>query len=342
MQKATSDYATHPARRAIVKTFTLALVAAASLFAAAPRNAVAASVDAWPEKPITVIVPFAPGAATDVNGRRLFQQISAATGWQFVIENKPGANSIIGAEAAMRGGSDGYTLFMGGLTSHAANPNLFKKLPYDPITDFIPISRMEVVPQVVFAAPKHKINTAKELADLIAKNPGAMSYGTGSESSRAAAESFLFRIKQTGIRVPFPASTAAMTNLIGGHLDFMFTDLSAAMTLIKAGQLKPLAMVSPKRLEVLPNVPTMDELGYPGFQVVSWSMVFANKGTPAAIVDKISKAVAVYNAAPATREYFAERGGYIEVMNSEQSMAWVKAEMGRYKALYEMMGIQPQ
>jgi len=320
----------------------VAMLATATLFASPSQNALAAAGDNFPEKPITVIVPFGPGAATDINSRRLFQHVSAATGWQFVIENKPGASSIIGVETALRGAPDGYTLLMGSTTSHAANPNLFKKLSYDPINDFIPISRTEVIPQVVFAAPKHNLKTVKELADLLAKNPGKLSFGTGSETARAAAQAFLARAKLSAIRVPFNSSAVAMTNLIGGHIDFMFTDTSAAMTLIKSGQLRPLALVSPKRLDILPGVPTMDELGYPGFQVVSWAMVFALKGTPPAIIDKLSKAVATYTSSASARDYFAERGGYIEVMTSEQSMAWVKSEITRYKEFYEQMGITPQ
>lgn len=329
-----------PIFKSMFATLPATLCAVAGVFAVSSGAALAAA-DTWPEKPLNIVVPFAPGASTDVGARRLFQHISQATGWQYVVDNKPGANSIIGAEAALRGNPE-FTVFMGGLTTHAANPNLFKKLPYDPLVDFIPLSRMEVVPQVVFAAPKHKINTLKELVDLIGKNPGALSYGTGSESARASAEMFLFTVKQKGVRVPFPASTAALTNLIGGHLDFMFTDLAAAVGMIKSGQLKPLAMMSPKRLDAFPTVPTTSELGYPGVQIMSWSMVFATKGAPAYAVEKLSRQIAAYNNLQSTRDYFAERGGYIEPQTNEQATAWVKAEIGRYKEIYTMMGVQPQ
>jgi len=322
--------------------FTRSLIAAVVAVAAtAAGPAFAAAGDNWPDKPITVVVPFAAGASTDIGARRLFQHISQTAGWQYVVDNKPGANSIIGAEAAKRGNPE-YTVFMGGLTTHAANPNLFKTLSYDPLGDFIPITRMEMIPQVVFGAPKHRLGTIKELVDLIGKNPGALSYGTGSESSRASAEVFLHAIKQKGIRVPFPASTAAMTNLIGGHLDFMFTDLAAAVPLIRSGQLRPLAMMSAKRLDAFPNVPTMAELGYPAAQITSWSAVFAIKGAPAYVVDKLSRQISAYNNLASTREYFAERGGYIEAMTPEQATAFIRGEMARYKEIYAMMGVQPQ
>jgi len=323
----------------LFKPVIAALIAASAW--ATTGTALAAAGDTWPEKPITVVVPFAAGASTDVGSRRLMQYITQSTGWNFVIDNKPGANSIIGAETAMRGNPE-YTLFAGGLTTHAANPNLFKKLPYDPLGDFIPISRMELVPQVVFAAPKHRVDNFKQLLELIQKNPGALSYGTGSESSRAAAETLLFNVKQTGIRVPFPSSPAAMTNLIGGHLDFMVTDLAAAVPLIKSGQLKPLAMMAPKRLDAFPTIPTTTELGLPSVQIVSWSMILAVKGAPAYMVDKVSKQIQAYNGLQTTRDYFAERGGYIEPQTPEQATAWVRSEMARYKQIYEMMGVQPQ
>ncbi len=244
----------------------------------------------FPKQVIRIVVPFAAGSGTDLSAREMSQKIAEATGWNFVVDNKAGANGVIAIQEVMRAPADGYHLIMTGSTTHAANPALFKKLPYEPLGDFAPVIRTGVVPLVLFVAAKHKIQNVGELTELARKNPGKLSFATGSASHRLAAE--LYR-QAAGINVnhvPYKGSAQALTDLIGGHVDFMFVDTSVGMAYIKAGTLTPLAVTTLKPLEALPTVPTMAASGFDGYQVSAWSGIFAPKKTPAEIVQRLNQA----------------------------------------------------
>ncbi len=305
-------------------------------------SAAAADNDPFPNKPIRVIVPFGAGSGTDLTTRYMTQAVSDTLGWKFLVDNKPGANGFIAVQELLRSAPDGYTLLMTGNTTHAANPVLFKKLPYDPIEDFIPLARLNVAPLVLFVAPKHQIDNVGQLIDLIRKNPGKMAFATGSASHRAAAEMFKLGKQLDVVHAPYKSSPQAITDLLGGHVDFMFVDLGAGMSFIRSNQLKPVALTSLKRLDVLPNVPTMNESGFTGMEVTGWTGLFLPKKTPQPVVDAWSKAAMQYAASDTARKYAADNGSVIEVMTPAQSMAWVKSEISRYGQIYKQAGIEAE
>ena len=220
------------------------LVVAALTGLAMFTTGTSAQAQEFPRQVIRLVVPFAAGSGTDLTARELTQKVSEATGWQFVVDNKAGANGLIAIQDVMRSPADGYTLIMTGNTTHAANPALYKKLPYEPLGDFAPIARTGVVPLVLFVAAKHNVKNVGELVELARKNPGKLSFATGSASHRLAAELFKQKTGITVNHVPYKGSAQALTDLIGGHVDFMFVDTAVGMSYIKAGTLQPLAVTS--------------------------------------------------------------------------------------------------
>ena len=305
-------------------------------------GAVAADNDPFPNKSIRVIVPFGAGSGTDLTTRYMAQAVSDTLGWKFLVDNKPGANGFIAVQELLRSVPDGYTMMMSGNTTHAANPVLFKKLPYDPIEDFIPLARLNVAPLVLFVAPKHQIDNVGQLIDLIRKNPGKMAFATGSASHRAAAEIFKLGKQLDVVHAPYKSSPQAITDLLGGHVDFMFVDLGAGMSFIRSNQLKAVALTSLKRLDVLPSVPTMNESGFTGMEVTGWTGLFLPKKTPQPVVDTLSRAVMQYAASDAARKFATDNGSVIEVMTPVQSLAWVKSEISRYGQIYKQAGIEAE
>jgi tripartite-type tricarboxylate transporter receptor subunit TctC len=322
--------------------FSLASGAVVGLGLLASTCSLAADGDPFPNKPIRVIVPFGPGSGTDLTTRYMAQAITESAGWKFVVDNKPGANGFIAVQELLRAAPDGYTMLMSGNTTHAANPVLFKKLPYDPIEDFIPLARLNVAPLVLFVAPKHQIDTVGQLIDLIRKNPGKLAYATGSASHRAAAEIFKLGKQLDIVHAPYKSSPQAIADLLGGHVDFMFVDLGAGMSFIRNNQLKAVALTSIKRVDVLPSVPTMHESGFAGMEVTGWTGLFLPKKTPQPVVDALSKAAMQYAGSDAARKFASDNGSLIEVMTPAQSMAWVRSEINRYGQIYKQAGIEPE
>lgn len=304
----------------------------------------AAAQDAFPApgKPIRLIIPFAAGSGTDNSARYFIQRVSQRTGWNFVIDNKPGGNSFIGLAELLRAPADGYTLVYTGGTTHGVNSALFKKLPYDPIEDFIPVTPAAFSPMVLLAKPALKLNTAGELVDLVKKNPGKFSAATGSNFQVLAAELFKHQAGLQFETVAYKGSAQSMTDLIGGHVDFTFVDAGAAMPQVKAGTLKPLAITAARRLVALPQAPTMTEAGLPDIQLNGWAALFVKKGTPVPAVDTLRKAFSSYFESPEYRQYISETGGYHETLNQEQLTAYIRNEIARAQDTFRRAGIQPE
>ncbi|GAA5232892.1 tripartite tricarboxylate transporter substrate binding protein [Verticiella sediminum] len=298
---------------------------------------------AYPEQPIRVVVPFAAGSGTDNGVRTMTNYVSQQTGWTMIVDNKPGGNGIIGVQDFLRAAPDGYTIISTGNTTHAANPVLFKQLPYDPVADFVPIHRSLVAPLALFVSPKHKIGSVKELVDFIrSKPPGSVTYAAGSASHRASAERFNQEAGLETVHVPYKSSPQALTDLMGGHVDFMFVDTAAVVGQIQGGAMKPLAVTSPQRVPVIPEVPTMIESGFPGYVMSGWSVMFAHKGTPPEAVDALRKALADYSHSETGRKYRDAMGAYYEDLTPEQLQAFIRDELKLYQDIYRKAGIQPE
>jgi tripartite-type tricarboxylate transporter receptor subunit TctC len=238
-------------------------------------------------------VPFTPGGSTDILARAIGQKLTEAWGQPVVIDNVPGAGGSIGADRVAKAPADGYTLLMGHIGTLAVNPSLYPALPYDPIKSFAPVAWVARVPNVLVANPAVKAQSIKELIALAKARPGQLNYGSGGNGSAANLATEYFKL-QTGtslLHIPYRGTAPAVTDLIGGHIQLLFTGAPAVLGQIKNGQLRALAVSSPQRLEALPSLPTMSESGYPGFEADQWYGIVAPAGTPRALVLKLNSQI---------------------------------------------------
>jgi len=274
----------------------LAAGAASAVLLTAPG--LSAAADSYPDHAIRLIVPFAAGGGTDIMARIIAQDVGKELGQTIVVENRPGAGGGIGAAFVGQAKPDGYTLLVGSTGTHGANQFLYSKLPYDPVKDFTPISVLATFDNVVVVPESSKVHTLKELVDLAKKNPGKLNYGvtTVGSSSHLAVEKFK---RDAGIEagaVPYNGAGQASTDLLAGRLDFMLDLVGTQQGNIKAGKVRPIATTDSKRNALLPDVPTIAESGYPGFNAVGWIGLFGPANLPPAVVDKLYKAIdKVYN-----------------------------------------------
>ncbi len=249
----------------------------------------------YPQKPIRMIVPFTPGGSTDILARSIGQELSKAWGQSVIIENIAGAGGSIGADKAAKSPADGYTLLMGHIGTLAVNPSLYPKLPYNPITDFAPVAWVARVPNVLVVNPNVPAKSVQELVALAKSKPGQLSYGSGGNGSAAnlATEYFKMQTETAILHIPYRGTAPAVTDLMGGQIQMLFTGAPAVMGQVKNGQLRALAVSSPKRLDALPDLPTVAEAGYKNFEADQWYGVVAPAGTPRDIVLKLNQQINV-------------------------------------------------
>jgi tripartite-type tricarboxylate transporter receptor subunit TctC len=262
--------------------------AAAGLFSTNPAHA--QSAGAYPAKPIRLVVPFTPGGSTDILARAIGQKLNEAWGQPVVIENVPGAGGSLGADKVAKASADGYTLLMGHIGTLAVNPSLYPNLPYDPVKSFAPVAWVARVPNVLVVHPSVAAKNVKELVALAKSKPGQLNYGSGGNGSAAnlATEYFKVRTETSMVHIPYRGTAPAVTDLVGGQIQVLFTGAPAVITQIKNGQLRALAVSSPKRVDALPDLPTVAEAGYKDFEADQWYGVVAPAGTPADVVAKLN------------------------------------------------------
>lgn len=324
-------------RRAAL-TATLCLVLVASL---APAGLLAQS--AWPNKPVRVIVPFAAGSGTDIGARMLGEELTKAMGQNFVIENKPGASAMIAAEAVAKAAPDGYTLFATTNTSHSANPHLFKKLPYDPVKDFAPVARTFFLPFMLVVDPRLPIRNVAELVAYAKANPGKVSYGYGNSTGQVAGASLSKAINVPMTAVPYKSTPPAMTDVIGGNIQFMFVDLAAGRENVKAGKLRAIAVSTEKRSVLMPETPAVAETaGLAGFDLTSWGGWFAPAGTPREVITRLSAEIRRIIERPEIKEKFANLGAEIASSSPEELGTFVTAQLRNWGNKIREAGIQPE
>ncbi|HVL56415.1 MAG TPA: tripartite tricarboxylate transporter substrate binding protein, partial [Burkholderiaceae bacterium] len=262
----------------------IARIAAVAAFATV---ASAAAAQSFPSKQITFIVPFAAGSATDQLARALGQAVSAETKQPVVVENKPGASGFIAAQAAAKAAPDGHTVLISTNTTHAANEHLFKKLPYDPVKDFAPITLLGTGGQIMVVNPKLPATTVKEFIEFARKQPGKLTFGSGSSSSRIAGELFQQMADVKLVHVPYRSNPLAITDLLGGQTTMAFATMPTVLPYVRDGRLRALAVIGPERAPALPNVPTVAEAALPGFEANNWIGLFGPAGLPADVIDKL-------------------------------------------------------
>ncbi|WP_454726678.1 MULTISPECIES: Bug family tripartite tricarboxylate transporter substrate binding protein [Cupriavidus] len=320
---------------------TRAIVALASV-AGLLQAAHAQPAPDYPVKPFRLIVPFPAGSGTDIAARGLAAQLSAQSGQPAYVENRPGASGFIAAEMAAHASPDGYALFVTTNTTHGANSALFRKLPYDPVKDFEPVSALAssgLVLVVPAASPYQDIGAL--VRDM--GRPGAsFKFGTGNSSSRIAGEMFRLRLRANALAVPYRGTPAAMSDLMANLLDFMFVDTGAALPLIRAGKLRALASTGAQRETLLREVPTLEESGLKDLRLTVWSAVFVPAGTPRAIVARLSEMVQAIAAGQPMQQLVAKTGGKSQGSSPEALHAFVLAEIGKWAATARAAGIEPE
>jgi tripartite-type tricarboxylate transporter receptor subunit TctC len=301
--------------------------------------ALTAGAQAWPTaKPVTLVVPFPPGGSTDMIARSLSNKIQEKIGGTVVVQNTAGAGGTLGAATVKRAAPDGYTILVTSLGPLVIGPHLIKGIAYDPTKDFDYITVAVQAPNVL-TVPANSPH--KSLADVIAfekANPGKMSFASAGNgtSDHLTAELFWQETKTTGVHVPYKGGAPAMTDLLGGQVDATFMNINTGFTQMQAGKLRPLAITSSKRSPLLPNVPTMAELGYPGVTVTSWQAFAAPKGLPADIKAKLHDAIVAGLADPAVRNKLLEIGFEIVANTPEQFTSFQATEFARWKKVIEV------
>jgi tripartite-type tricarboxylate transporter receptor subunit TctC len=289
------------------RTF-LALAAGAAVLPAGGRKALA---QAYPARPVRVIVPVAPGGANDVTARLIGQWLTERLGQQFVIENRPGAGTNVGTEAALRSAPDGYTLLISG-SNAAINPGLFKSLNFNFIRDAAPIGTIVRVPQLMQVHPGVPANTVPEFIAYAKANPGKIAMGSGGNGSPAHVVGEYFKL-MTGTdltHVPYRGAAPAVTDLLGGQIQVAFTEMATSLGHVKAGKLRALAVTTAKRSDALPDVPTLSEF-IPGFEASQWIGLVAPRDTPREMIDKLNGEINAALADAKLKARFAELGGSV-------------------------------
>ena len=313
-----------------MKKMLIALSCAISLGAAAQTAA-------WPEKTVTIVVPFPAGGSTDMVARAMALQMQTKLGQTFVVDNKPGATGTIGAGFVKRAAPDGYTLLVSSLGAFVVTPHLQKNVPYDATKDFDYISVPVQAPNVLVASPKQKERTVAEVIATLKANPGKVSFassGNGS-SDHLSAEVFWQQSGTEGLHVPYKGGAPAINDLLGGQVDFSFQNVNAVLPHIKAGKLHAIAVTGDKRSPVLPNVPTLSEAGVKGAEVYSWQGLAAPKGLPPAVKEKLSAAAIAAINDPEVKKRMVEQGLEIVASTPAEFTAFQAREWVRWKTLID-------
>jgi tripartite-type tricarboxylate transporter receptor subunit TctC len=297
----------------------------------------------YPNKPIRMIVPYPPGGATDVIGRVLAQRLSTALGQQVVIDNRGGAGGNIGADAVAKAAPDGYTLLMGALTSHSIMATLEKDtIRYNLERDLVPVAIVGLVPLVWVVHPSLPVRDLKEFVAYAKANPGKLTYASSGAGApqRMCAELFRRTINADMIHVPYKGSGPAMSDLVGGQVNTMCETVPASLQLIKAGKLRALAVTTPQRISMLPDVPTSAEAGVPGIEVQSMFGVLVPAGTPKPIVERLNAELAKILAMPEAQEQLLAQGAYAVKTTPDEAVARVKREIAMWAKVIKEANIK--
>ncbi|MFD2182213.1 Bug family tripartite tricarboxylate transporter substrate binding protein [Rhodoplanes azumiensis] len=293
---------------------------------------------AWPDKAVTVVVPFPPGGSTDMVARQVGQKLAERLGQPFVVENRSGATGAIGATTVARAQPDGYTILVASIGVYATNPFLQPKLQYDPLKDFDLLTVAVRAPNVLVANPKFPANTVAELVAELKKKPGKISFassGAGS-SDHLTAALFWQKTGTSGLHVPYRGGAPAISDLVAGHVDVSFQNINAVISQIKGGNLKVLAVTGDKRSPLLPNVPTLSEAGVSGADVFSWQAIAAPKGLPADVKAKLHGEIVGSLNAPDVRPRMEELGFEIVANTPDEFRAFLVQELARWKEVIEV------
>jgi tripartite-type tricarboxylate transporter receptor subunit TctC len=303
----------------------------------------AAAQDAYPSKVIRIVAPTAAGAANDFVARLIAKGLSDKYGKQVVVENRPGAGTIIGSEVVAKASPDGYTLLMG-LSTLAINPVTYKKVPYDALTDFVPITQAVSLPNLLIAHPSVPVRNVKELIALARARPGELLYASAGQGTHPHLSMELFAVMANIqlVHVPYKSVTPAMTDLVAGHVALSMQNMLDAMPQVRGGRLRALGVSSAQRMLIAPEIPTIAESGVKGYESVQWYGLFARAGTPNEIVQKLYRDTAAILRAPDNRKRLASDGAEVAASTPEEFATLVKAETVKWAKVAKAAKIEPQ
>jgi tripartite-type tricarboxylate transporter receptor subunit TctC len=297
----------------------------------------------YPDRPIRLVLPFGPGSATDAITRVIAQQLSEAVKQPVLVDNKPGANATIAANAVAKAPADGYTLLITSNTSHSAGPSLMKKLPYDPVKDFSSISRLANIPFMLVVDARLPVRTVDELIAYGKANPGKLTYASGNSTGIVAGATLASGSGLEMTHVPYKSTPQAMTDILGGQVSMMFIDLATGLPNVKAGKLRPLAVTTPAPTSLLADVPTLgSHPAFKGFEIFSWNSLSAPAGTPRPVIERLHREIVKIMATPETRARLATLA--VEAVSStpEEQDAFIARDTRNWARLTKNAGVQPE
>jgi len=316
---------------------------AACLAAALVYMTAAHAQPAYPQKPIRLVVPFPPGGGTDILARLFGQKMSETLGQQIIIDNRGGAGGTLGTDIAAKAAPDGYTLILVS-GSHAINPGLYQKLPYDSVNDFAPITQIATSPGILVVNPSLPVKSVKDLIALARAKPGQINYASAGSGTppHLAGELFKVMAKIDMVHVPYKGNAPAFTDVIGGQVSLIFPTMPSAMPFIKSGKLRPIAVTSAKRSPAAPDIPTIAESGLPGYEATSWYGILAPARTPPQIVARLHEVLVSVIGAPDMQDKLAAQGLDPVGNTPQQFAAVIKSEIAKWAKVVKASGAKPE
>jgi tripartite-type tricarboxylate transporter receptor subunit TctC len=318
-----------------MKRIARVLVLAASLVLP-----LAAAAQAYPTKPVKILVTLGPGSSSDILARLVADELSRRLGQNFLVENRPGAGGNIAADVAAKSPADGYTLLLSTISTHGINPSLYANMPFDPVKDFAPIGLLASNPNVLIVNPSLPVNNLKELLALAAQKPGELTYSSGGAgtSQHLGGEMLASIAKVKLTHVPYKSTPEALNAVVGGQVSMSFTSVPVALAQVKAGKVKALGISSAKPLAMWPDMPTIASQGVPGFDVSAWFGLSAPAGTPPAIVDKLNAEVNAIMNSPGMREKLAAQGMEVTTTTPAEYGKFIQSEIERWRPIVKASG----
>lgn len=324
-------------RRVLIRAMTAAIV---SMAAATPAWA----QSAYPNRPVRLIAPFPPGGTSDVLARLIAAKLTEGIGQTVAVDNRAGASGNIGHEAAARSAPDGYTLLLSNSSTVVTNPHLFKKMPFDPINDFAAIAMVASAGQVLVVHPSVPVTTLAEVTAYAKANPGKLNFGSGGKGiqSHISGEMYKSAVGINIVHIPYKGTIQAVTDLVAGQIQMVFSDMVPAMPQIKAGKLRAIAVTSAQRSAALPEVPTMHEAGLPGFDSGVWWSIVAPKGTPNEIINRVNAELGKMMQLPDVRETYAKLGVTTQHSTPGKVTETIRAESPVMAKILKAAGVEAE